>query len=565
VRRAFRQRSRRGSGVAVAACLAALALPAAASAEPVRAVSAADFRDSIGVNTHVSFYDTVYGEWSRLVEKLDDLGIDHLRDGAFANPSPQWRDWNERHYQALELAAAHGKRFSLVMGEPNFGGGTIDQLIAAVGGRLRGVVDRLEGPNEYDMYHGGPNWPDELRAYQRELYAKASAHPTLREVPMIGPSLVFPDSDAKLGRLEEALDAGNFHPYTGGDQPSPGHTKHQMDEARRVSGSEPMYATEAGYHNALAATHGQPPVPEDVAASYLLRLYLEHFRGGVTRTYIYELIDHKPDPALLEPEHHFGLLRNNFSEKPAFTAIQRLLRLVGRPAQTTPSTLDLRIEGETTDVQSLLLKKDARHYTLALWQYRKEWDPQYRRRVTVPPRQVQLVLPDAAEVTVSRPARADDPILRTRGREVSISAPADPLLVDLEFPEDEKAPGRPAPPATPSDACPTLKRDGGVVLARSGANARVRRHPSRRRALRFDVCAATAGRAVLEIRGARGRRFARRKLIVAGARPTSVKLSWTRKSQRRGLAKGRTVVARVRYLPAGKKREVVLSGRLRVR
>ena len=47
---------------------------------------------------------------------------------------------------------------------------------------------------------------------------------------------------------------------------------------------------------------------------------IEHFRAGIPRTYAYELIDEKPDAALTDPEQHFGLLRNDFSEKPAFTA-----------------------------------------------------------------------------------------------------------------------------------------------------------------------------------------------------------------------------------------------------
>ncbi len=82
--------TRRLTAVAMAS-VAMLAFASSAQAEPRLAQSVADFRDSIGVNTHISFYDTVYGDWARLVDKMDELGIDHLRDGAFANPAPEWR------------------------------------------------------------------------------------------------------------------------------------------------------------------------------------------------------------------------------------------------------------------------------------------------------------------------------------------------------------------------------------------------------------------------------------------------------------------------------------------
>ena len=551
--------------LAVAAASAVgLALPTSAQGEQMPAHSAAHFRDSIGVNTHATYYDTAYGDWPRVVDKLDELGITHLRDGAFANP--EWGEWNERFYRAVELAGARGLRFTLGMGEPNFAGGTLDQLIGAVGGRLRNAVAALEGPNEYDLYHAGPNWDDELREYQRELYAKAKANAVLRSLPVLAPSLVFPESDPQLGRLDDALDVGNVHPYTGGDQPSPGHVKHQADEARRVSGSKPMFATEAGYHNALAATHGQPPVSESVGASYLLRLYLEHFRGGIVRTYAYEAIDEKLDLGLVEPESHFGLLRNDFSEKPAFTALQRMLQLIGRPEPLAPSSLTIGLGGDTTHVQSLLLRKSERRYTLALWQFQSEWDLKLRRPQFPPEREVRISLPFEATVNVARPARSGETTFRGQQRDFTIGAPADPLLIDLEFPAGAKLPAAEAPDpasAVPTIACPPLAKGGGLVREKRRARSRMKSLGSRSRAVRFEFCSTAGGRAVMELRGARGRLLARHKLRVSGGKPVKREVRWTRRSAR-GLAKGGTVLARVRYRQSGSKKEVVLAGRVRV-
>ena len=128
--------------IAAAMAVAALTVPSSASAAAVPARSAASFRDSVGVKTHIVYYDTAYGDWTKIVQKLDDLGIDHLRDGVYANPD--WHDWNERYYKDVELAAAHGKKFDFLTGGPNFNAGTLDQLLGIVHGRLRPVAEGLE-------------------------------------------------------------------------------------------------------------------------------------------------------------------------------------------------------------------------------------------------------------------------------------------------------------------------------------------------------------------------------------------------------------------------------------
>jgi hypothetical protein len=71
--------------------------------------SAFALRDSIGVVTHIVYYDTAYGDWDKIVWRLWELGVGHVRDGVYANPG--WRDWNERYYRAVEQAASLGIKF----------------------------------------------------------------------------------------------------------------------------------------------------------------------------------------------------------------------------------------------------------------------------------------------------------------------------------------------------------------------------------------------------------------------------------------------------------------------
>ena len=554
----------RGVALIAAAIAALLLVPASAAAETVHARSAAEFRDSIGVQTHLSYYDTAYGDVPRIVQKLNELGVDHLRDGMFANPG--WGEWNERYYRAVELAAAHGQRFLFGMGYPGWRAGTTAELVGVIAGRLRHAVAGVEGPNEYDLFHPGPNWASELRDYQRELHRQVRAEPRLSGVPVVGPSLVFDDPERQLGSLEDAIDFGNIHPYTSAHAPSPELLRGRFEAVQHIFGARPLFATEAGFHNALHATHGQVPLPERVAASYLLRTYLEHFRAGIRRTYAYELIDEHPDPGLTDPERHFGLLRNDYSEKPAFAALRSLLGLLGRPAAVAPTALDLQLAGDTAGVERLLLQKADGHYVLVLWQSASEFDRDLRQVLPVADRQVELALPAEAQVTVARPVEggsATHPLGRLA--RASITVPADPVLVELDFRAAASAPDQPpaaeqpeAPPPAPACAL-----DGDGVLIRKGdAEARISSRGKRTRPVRVGFCALRPGRVVMELgpggrRGGLKRVLARASLRVAGGLPVSAAPQWSKRDSAR--LGGARPVARVRFRPAGARHDIVLA------
>src|SRR5262245_56632469 len=191
------------------ACL--LAVAPVPSAHAVKPKSAASFRDSVGVVTHATYYDTAYANWPRVVAKLDELDVRHLRDGIYGNPSPQWRDWNERYFEAVDLAVAHGMRFDFIVGKPGNPGGTIDQLLAVAGGRLRRAVEALEQPNEVDHFSGTKGWVGRLTRYSLELYHKVKRNRSLRGVPVIGPAFGTAGGASRVGDGRGFLDVGNIH------------------------------------------------------------------------------------------------------------------------------------------------------------------------------------------------------------------------------------------------------------------------------------------------------------------------------------------------------------------
>jgi hypothetical protein len=354
------------------------------------------------------YYDTAYADWPRIVGRLRELGVRHLRDGVFANPSQQWHDWNECYYRAVELAAAAGIRFTFVFNPPGSPTGNIDQLLDVVGGRLRNAAEALEAPNEVDKYLRRARWPRALVSYERRLHVKAKARRATRSLPILAPSFATLDGPHRVGNLRGTVDVGNIHPYTGGLSPNPTHIKSELARARITAAGRPVWATEIGFHNAMRASRdAQAPVSERVAAVYLLRTFLEHFRAGIRRTFAYELIDETPDRAGRDAEQHFGLLRNDFSRKPAFNALRNLLATVGQ-ARGRGRLVPLRIaiSRPAHDVRRLVLQKADGSYVVALWRLSSIWDIKRRKPLHVAPRHVTVRLPGAARVTVSDPARS---------------------------------------------------------------------------------------------------------------------------------------------------------------
>ena len=419
--------------LAAGAC--SLAAAPAASASPVAPRSAAAFYDSVGVSTHIVYYDTAYGDWPRIVERLQELGVRNIRDGIYANPTQQWHDWNERYYSAVELAASRGMRFTFVVNPPGVGTGTLDQLLDVAGGRLRNAAEALEAPNEMDKYVGGARWPRALASYERQLHVKAKARRATRSLPILGPSFATLQGPSLVGNLRGLVDVGNIHPYTGGLSPNPEHIKSELKRARITARGKPVWATEVGFHNAMhsRSTDNQAPVSERTAAIYFVRTFLEQFRAGIRRTFAYELIDEKPDPHGRDAEQHFGLLRNDFSRKPAFNALRNLLTIVGRERRSGRLTpLRIQVSRGERDVRRLVLQKADGSYVVALWRLSSVWDIKRRKALHVGSQRVTVGLPGAARATVADPVHgAGERRIRIRGRRIHVRLGASPLLLHV--------------------------------------------------------------------------------------------------------------------------------------
>src|SRR4051794_1208828 len=379
----------RGGGcAAVLAAMAVLgpstAIAAYPQLPPVLPDTASRFVASIGVNVHLGYLDTSYGDYAMVRARLLELGVHAIRDAACAACT-------EQQARLLDLAGA-GIRTDLIMGSPE-GPESLDRLVGLVAGPLRPAALSVEGPNEFDR-SDAPDWSFQLRDYQQRLYEAVRAEPALDDVEVLGPSLTKPESYPQLGPLAPWVDCASIHPYSDGGEPDE-QLGGDLLLAHITSAEKPVCATEAGWHDAMAATRPHP-TSDAAAAVYVPRLYLDFFRAGVPRTFLYELADQLPDGSGADPERHYGLLRADFSEKPAFASLRRLVDLVETPNQAPPTALRFVTDGPP-DLQQTFLQQDATHQVLVLWRDVAVWDRDRHQDIAVAPEPVDVRLGQRVE------------------------------------------------------------------------------------------------------------------------------------------------------------------------
>lgn len=376
-----------GATAAAGAAAAATAPPSWAQVGSGGLPSAAAFRDTVGVNAHWGFLDTPYAQsYRRVRDLLVDSGIRHVRGEAS---------------RAADLASS-GVRTTVLVDSDDAGRGDPAQIVhSLVPLAASGAVVGLEAPNEPDhfwvradrRYRGEP-FPAGAAAWQRDLYAAAKADPATRGLPVIGMSFgrTYWGGGHPFGpgSLAATADWANLHSYPNGnpyfDRFSYGGVRQYynhsdfptvaLDQApinlrtyRPPFGDLPLASTETGYST---WRFGQS---EESQALYLPRVFLEHFRLGFRRTFVYELVDEFHDPSGDDREAHFGLVRHDLTPKPAYHAVRSLLGALAEgsgpeveaPAFDPSITVRAAAGYDPRAVHSLALAKRDGTVVLALW------------------------------------------------------------------------------------------------------------------------------------------------------------------------------------------------------
>lgn len=383
------------------------------------------FLDSVGVAAHWSFLDTPYARTAEVADLIADCGIRHVRSEASADAA---RLLAERGLSSTFLVDVDVRRPRDVANQLEVIRPLVDE----------GGVVAVEGPNEPDLFwvegdlsYQGLPFPNGVLAWQEELFGTVRSDPQLRDLTVIGPSFGQTywggGHPFEPGSLADVVDVGNFHPYPSGNPYAPQQTyagiaeyyRHSdfpsvaldrhpinLDTYRPPFGDKPMMVTETGYSTWRL---GQS---EAVQARYLPRLYLENYRLGIVRTYMYEFVDEFPDPTGQDREWHFGMLRHDLSAKPSYHAVRDLLRAVRGDDGAVAVRIPVKLTAvpaagyDATALHHVALARSAGKAAVLLWHEVSANDlsplertpPEPLRTVDQPPVGVRLELPAGARL-----------------------------------------------------------------------------------------------------------------------------------------------------------------------
>ena len=371
------------SSLASLAALAGLLLPGSASAAPVAATPADAFVESIGVNIHLHYNDTIYGDFPKLKGALKEVGVRHVRDGLVDS---KWQPYFDR---VNELAAA-GIKFTFITSLPM-------ERLAPVAEKVKGAIEAFEGPNEVNLN----KWTVEnARNYQRDLWQTVKAGAFAR-TPVVALSVTDFKWAKELGDLSAWCDFGNVHPYPGGWEPENGaswmraNLESGIETARANGGAKPIQITETGYHSATVRGGdggGHVPVSEQAAGIYLPRLFLHAYRSGIIRTFWYEFLNSRKSAD--DAEGNFGLFKNDgVTIKPTGRALKHMIGLLADSGpKFAPGSLDFTLSDPKA--QAVLLQKRNGEFWLALWLKTGLWDDSraYGQKQEVDPKDAECTV-----------------------------------------------------------------------------------------------------------------------------------------------------------------------------
>jgi len=408
-------------------------------AEVSRPMDARAFVDTIGVNVHLWYVGTSYGNYVMVKRRLRELGIRHVRDGLDPGRT-------QTFFERVNGLGARGIKSTLIACRVEPVGRRWTTYVKDAKRKLRRSLDALEGVNEPDLVAAGrADWPASARTCQREIYrqARGRAFGAPLRVPVLGPSVQAPER--QLGDISDRAVAAAIHSYPGGRRPSgpDGHPfRSQMADVRKhqFRGARvPVHATETGYHDAMNTTNVHPPLSQRGASIYMPRLFLEYARAGVARTFAYELVDEQPDPGLTDVELNYGLFESDWSYKPSAVALRNTIALLNSPRRgprrplrySLSNTGDADGPGPQGRVKDMLLQKADGTYWLALWQDSRAWDENARADIANPTTPVRVTLKRAMSLASYHPTQSTAPSNRRTARRFTVDVGDEVLLIRM--------------------------------------------------------------------------------------------------------------------------------------
>jgi hypothetical protein len=409
-----------------------LALSSAAQAGTVKPIRSADAIDSIGVNTHLNYLDTSYANVQQVVAALKYIGVNQVRD---ASPSP----WNPGAgpLSYYTYAMQQGIHFDFIAHccVAGFGtdvGQSLDLLKQVPGG-----ITAIEGFNEVDLAPitwMGQTGPAAAIAAQKDLYASFKGNPGLKALSVFD---VTGADNPLPASIAARADYANAHLYPqNGNQPNFWFAQMAGFAAAR---NEPLVVTEFGYASNPESGWLVIGVGEAAQAKAVANGVMSGIEQHIKRTYVYELLDQKPDPQNKDREWHFGLFTTAYQPKPAAVMLSRMTAMMadgGAQSRTfTPHPLTFNFPTLPANTHFVLMEKSTgTSRYLWLWNEAPIWDRATGKPINSPPVSVSINLPATTTAySYSDPGIQAAPITLYKAgtTKLTVSVPDHPVMIEL--------------------------------------------------------------------------------------------------------------------------------------
>jgi Ca2+-binding RTX toxin-like protein len=418
----------------------------ASATSSTTALSATSFIGSLGVNVHMAYTWTPYGDVTLVENSLAYLGIVNVRDNLYPKPIAE---------AAFQSMADLGYKFDFIITPAEESISTFVSMVDSFAETNPNAVLAVEGPNEVDIfpftYNGGSGLANAAQ-FQQDFYDAFRADHHLDSIPVYNlSSVASATDDLQLGDLSGAANYANGHFYLHDDR-APILTQNTYWPLPNIyAPGLPMVITETGYTTNPYNTYSG--IDEAGQAKYTLDSLMDFFKAGVQQTFIYELLDEASDPANTNSEYHYGLFNNDGSPKLVATALHNLTSILSDPgsAAFTPGSLDYTITNLTAaHADQLLLEKSSGVFDLVLWAEPTIWDPYGMDDVAAPTDRATVNFAQVeGSVFVFDPLFGDTPIAKyTDVQQIQVDVTDHPIIIEV-------ADGS-APPVTSLPTAPVI-------------------------------------------------------------------------------------------------------------
>ncbi len=409
------------------------------SPTPMTAIRASGFLDSIGVNTHLGWWDTAWGvgngTWAgaetKVMAELSYLDVKNIRDS-----TPQGGVLAEM----TDLAKA-GYKFDL---SQNINNGQVAlssdmAALATLEAAEPGSIIAYEGANEYNSNSytlNGQNSSGNLgwgAVDDQVSMAALRSNPLLAGIRYVAAST---GSVSSAPVVTPYVDISNWHVYSGIGQQLKSNLAGAISAATATAPGKPVFITETGISSAATSQTTWGTAGDEYTQGLIdTNCLLDAYKDGASETFLYDLMDNNQASDL---EDNFGLFNADGTPKAAATDIHDLTSILadtGSNAETfSANAISLAITGLPATASDMLLQKSNGINDLVLWNSGATvWSATTNSEVTPVTSPITVTLDGIHQtVNIYDPLVSSSPIQTlTDVSSVSVGLSKDPLIVEM--------------------------------------------------------------------------------------------------------------------------------------